>query len=87
MARPETVYTSHVLYKIEERRVLTGWIERTLTQPDWTEPDVNDPAALRAFKAIPERDMRVLRVVYVDEGPVRRVITAFFDRGARRRKP
>ena len=78
------VYTYHALQKFDERRIRLDWIERTLGDPDEVEPDPTQPGVMCAFKAIPERDFRVLRVVYVDEHEERRVITVFFDRRRRR---
>jgi Domain of unknown function (DUF4258) len=83
MAR-RVVYTYHALEKFQERRIALEWIDRTLDEPDVTEPDPTQPGAIRAFKAMAERDFRVLRVVYTDEGEDRRVITVFFDRRRRR---
>jgi hypothetical protein len=78
------VFTYHALLKFEERLIPLDWIERALAEPDFVEPDPTQPGALRAFKAIRERDFRVLRVVYIDEGDERRIITVFFDRRRRR---
>lgn len=77
-------YTRHALDVMAERDVLPEWVERTLAGPDSEEPDTNDPMLTRAFCAIPERDGRVLRVVYARDEHAVRIITAFFDRGRRR---
>lgn len=81
---PHFIFTRHALDVMEERQVLPEWVERTVEGPDAQEPDPTDPALTRAFRAIPERDGRVLRVVYAQEPDAVRIITAFFDRGRRR---
>jgi hypothetical protein len=51
----------------------------------WTEPDPDDPSIERRFGIIVEFGARVLRVA-VREGPTEIfVVSAFFDRGARKR--
>lgn len=67
-----------------ERGIEMSWVERTLDAPERVEADPGDPSLLRAFGAIPERDGRILRVVYRPAGGAAFVVTAFFDRGARR---
>ena len=75
--------TAHVALRIAERRLALAWIEATLAAPDWTAPD-RDPALMRAFRSIPDYGGRVLRVVHRREGADIFVVTAHFDRGARR---
>lgn len=77
-------YTLHARHVMAERGVEPEWVERTLAAPEADEPDPADPDLRRAFRSIPERDHRVLRVVYSREAEDFRVITAFFDRGRRR---
>lgn len=81
---PRIVYTRHALDVMEERQVLQEWVARTVEAPETREPDPSDPDLTRAFLAIPERDGRVLRVVYALEPDAVRIVTAFFDRGRRR---
>jgi len=75
------VYTRHALEKFGEGRIALDWIERTLSDPDLTEPDPTQPGAVRAFKAIEERDSCVLRVVYIDESEDRRSSPCFSTEG------
>ncbi len=77
-------YAAHARTAITEREIDPAWVERTVVQPDIVEPDPSHPDRVRAFRAIPERDGRVLRVVYVQTGDDKRIITVFFDRGRRR---
>ncbi|WP_152565867.1 DUF4258 domain-containing protein [Devosia riboflavina] len=79
----EIVYTAHALTAMRERDVPKEWVERTVLQPDWTEPDPRDPAAVRYFRSIVECEGRHLRVVLVQTDQNTRILTAFLDRGAR----
>jgi hypothetical protein len=58
-------------------------MERTVAGPDAVAPDRHQPDVVLAFRKIPERGNRVLRVVYRLEGDLPRIITAFFDRRKR----
>jgi hypothetical protein len=60
-------YTKHALTMLAERGIERAWVERTILEPASIEPDPKPPA-MRAFRAVPERDSRVLRVVYVPDG-------------------
>ena len=77
-------YSDHARTALEERGIAQEWVERTLFEPEETEPDPVHPERMRAFRSIPEHDGRVLRVVYVPSVLGCRVITVFFDRGQRR---
>lgn len=78
-------YTHHAEQMALERGLLREWIERTVLEPETVEPDPKHPERTRAFRSLPERDGRVLRVVYVGDGENFRVITLFLDRGRRKR--
>lgn len=65
------VYCDHALDMLAERSIDRAWIERTVLVPETTEPDPKHPERTRAFRAVPERDGRVLRVVY------KRLMTTF----------
>ncbi|AOO84195.1 hypothetical protein BHK69_05075 [Bosea vaviloviae] len=77
-------YSEHAMTMLAEREIERVWVERTVLQPDATEPDPKHPDRQRAFRTVPERDGRVLRVVYVRSDTAYRVITPFLDRGRRR---
>ena len=79
-------YGPHALDILAERGVTQEWVERTITAPDRTDPDPEHPDRIRAYRAMPERDGRVLRVIYVPTTGGARVVAALFDRGYRRRK-
>lgn len=77
------VLTRHVEIRMHERGLKLSWIEKTVREPLWTEPEPRDEAAERRFRKIEEFGGRVLRVVCVETDNTIRVITATFDRGAR----
>ena len=52
-------------------------------RPDWIEPDPQ-PGVARYFGIVPEFGGRVLRVVIAETADERRILTAHFDRNARR---
>jgi hypothetical protein len=66
-----------------EREILEGWVERVLADSECTEPDAADPLLRHALARIPERDDRVLRVVYNEAVRPWRIVTAYFDRAMR----
>jgi hypothetical protein len=66
------------------RGIRLAYIEATLATPDRRAPDPNDPALTRSFKAIPDFGNRILRVVHRPHGADIFVVTAHWDRGARR---
>ena len=76
-------YTRHAQQMLLERDLKPEWVERSVLEPDSTEPDPKHPERLRAFRTVPERDGRVLRVVYAPEADGFRIITVFLDRGRR----
>lgn len=81
----KVVYGTHALDTLAERAIERAWVERTLSSPESVEPDPIHPDRMRAFRALPERDGRVLRVVYVPIPGGARVVTMFLDRGRRRK--
>lgn len=77
----KVTFTKHAEAMLAEREIAREWVERTIEAPDATEPDPQQPDAVRAFRSIPENGGRVLRVVYVrGADDTARVLTAFFDR-------
>jgi hypothetical protein len=76
-------HSTHAVQRIATRQLRLEWIEQTVLNPDWTTADP-DPALTRSYKAIAERGGRVLRVVHRPDGADALVVSAFFDRGARR---
>jgi len=82
MAPIDIISTRHAETVLAERAIDRTWVEQTLRQPDVVESD-SERGTTNAFRAIPDRGGRILRVTYVTEGSRFRVITAFFDRRRR----
>ncbi len=80
------VLTYHAGLKIRQRHLDLQWIERTARHPEWTQADPYQPEVERRFRSIEEFGGRVLRVACVETVDTIRVISAVFDRGARRRR-
>jgi hypothetical protein len=78
------VFTEHANVALTERSLELEWIERTAREPEWTEPEPTDSTLERRFRAVPERDSRILRVVCGEDDDTIRIVTAFLDRQARR---
>ena len=76
--------SKHAQEAVEGRQIDPAWIEGTITHPDRVEPDPRHPHRTRSFKAIAEFGGRMLRVVHRPDGADILVITAHFDRGAKR---
>jgi hypothetical protein len=80
-------FTLHAQRQLVERDLDRTWVEAVLAFPEWTEPDPRHAGRWRAYRKVPERDDRVLRVVYEIVGPDTVVVSAFLDRTAERRRP
>lgn len=75
--------TDHVRQRMAERRIPVSWVEAAVQSPDWTGRDRN-PELAHAFKEIADFGGRILKVVHRRDGADILVVTAYFDRGARR---
>jgi hypothetical protein len=76
-------FTVHAENMLAERNIDRHWVEAALVEPDWTEPDLN-PDRKRAFRAIAQAGGKILRVVFTENSGEFRIVTAFFDRNAKR---
>lgn len=79
------VWTAHARIRLQERYFKPSWIESAVWNPDWTEPEPKDPALQRRFKSLPEAQGRILRVICAETETTIRIISAMFDRNARRK--
>ena len=80
---PKYVLSAHAQTVIAERSIDPEWIERALANPERTESG-KAPSDLRhALCRIPERENRVLRVVYNDAVDPVKIVTVYFDRTLR----
>jgi hypothetical protein len=77
--------TAHAARELARREIPVEWVARALAHPEKTESDRADPELRHALARIPEFGGRVLRVVYNDSAVPRRIVTAYFDRGQRKR--
>lgn len=78
----EYTMTTHARDMLLERKIKDEWVKRVVDDPDW-ENKTND-GTVHYFKKIPEYESRVLHVILNPSSSPHRVITAFFDRKARR---
>ena len=85
MSEKKIELTQHAEDMLRERAIETDWVEQTVRNPESVEEDPGRPETRRAFRRIPERDDRVLRVAYVVTEQVVRIVPAFFDRAKRRK--
>ncbi len=72
--------TKHARDALEERGILTGWMERALDEPALTRPSGRDTSLESRFLKIPEFGDRVLRVVVNKQAVPVRVVSVYFDR-------
>lgn len=77
------VLSDHAVNSISERNLSLQWVERTVRHPEWTEADPRQERQ-RRYRAIPEYDNRIMRIVCFETEKEIRIITAFFDRKAKR---
>jgi len=77
--------TAHARTRLRERDIDLRWVEETVLDPDWIEVEPRERVVERRFRAIPQFDGRVLRVVCVETDSSIRVISMMFDRNARRK--
>jgi hypothetical protein len=80
---PGFVLTDHAVVVLRERQIPREWVRRVLEHPLLRLPDPEDPALFHALAPIPEREDRVLKVVYNGKKEPWRVVTAYFDRAWR----
>jgi hypothetical protein len=78
-------FSKHASDMIGERQIERAWVEETISSPEILEPDPSRPGVKRAFRRIPERGDRYLRIAYIEVEHTIKVITLFLDRGKRRR--
>ena len=77
--------SKHISREMVGRGIHREYIEATLATPDRVTGYPMNPALRRSFKPIPAFANRVLRVVHRPDGDDMFVVTAHWDRGAKRR--
>ncbi|MEZ5788936.1 MAG: DUF4258 domain-containing protein [Xanthobacteraceae bacterium] len=78
------ILTAHAQIRLRERHLDPTWVEDAARNPDWVEPEPRDVRLRRHFRVIPQAGARTLRVVCAEETTIR-VVSAMFDRKARRK--
>ena len=81
MAARKISFSLHALDVLRERGIEKRWVEIVVAEPALLLADPEDTALVHVLACCPEREGRVLRVVYNREANPPRVVTAFFDRG------
>ncbi|WP_376738698.1 DUF4258 domain-containing protein [Rhodopseudomonas sp. B29] len=81
--RKPLFFTVHARDAVRERELDVTWVERTVWEPTWSQPDPNGKGVERRFRAIPEFGGRILRVACLETADEMRILTVFFDRKAR----
>lgn len=76
------ILTRHALDRMRQEWLYREWVERAVLAPDWIERDPR-PGILRAFRSVPERGGRILRVAYRPQDDDLIVLSAHFDRDAK----
>ena len=81
-------WSDHVLKRMRVREIEAEWVKRTVEHPEEVEPDPDHPGRMRVFAAVPERDGRLMRVVYepVEGSGEVVIVTALLDRNRTRRR-
>ena len=80
----EFILSLHARDVLKERAISEEWLNRTLEYPDWTTEgsDVNR----YYYKKIAEHKDRILHAVVNHTVVPKKIVTVFFDRGARRKE-
>lgn len=78
------ILSQHLATRMNQKRLTMAHIELAIAAPDWTQPDRAWPGVTVSFKAIPGFGNRIIRVAHRPAGADIFVITAHWDRGARR---
>lgn len=81
------VYTHHTRERLFERHIAFRWVEAILDAPLLDEPDPVGDGRRRCWGRVPEFGDRMLRIVYVADTDMIRVITVTPDRNRGRRIP
>ena len=80
------VFTQHTKDAIRERGIEPDWVILAVVDPEWTQRDSYRHDIERRFRSVPEFGNRVLRVACFETVEEVRIITAFFDRHARKQR-
>ena len=84
MSLPTVRLSKHLADDIDRRGIRLADIEAAIATPDRTTPDPTWPELTRSFRAVAWFGGRVPRVVHRPDGADIFVVTAHWDRGAKR---
>ena len=73
--------TDHAKKRCLQRKIKPEWISKTLTHPERIENDEDDSSLIHTLLRIPEKNFRVLRVIYNEPLEPVAIVTAYFDDG------
>jgi hypothetical protein len=76
--------SKHTTDEMGGRKIMLSYIEDALASPDRVTGDPTDPMLTRSYKAIAAFGNRMLRIVHRPDGADVFVVTAHWDRGAKR---
>jgi len=76
--------STHIRDMLKERNIPEEWLWRSVNDPDWE--NAGEDKNIHYFKSIIEHGGRILHVVVNPRVSPKKVVTAFFDRRARRQK-
>jgi len=79
----EIILSGHTKDMLKERNIPEDWVRRTINEHEWQ--NIGDDNNTHYFKNIPEHGGRILHVVVNPNVSPKKVVTVFFDRGARRK--
>ncbi|MBD0267802.1 MAG: DUF4258 domain-containing protein [Cyanobacteria bacterium Co-bin8] len=77
--------SQHAKQRLTERKIELQWVIKTLAEPALVEPHPEDATCQCAYRAIPEVEGRILKVVYNTTTDPWRIVTVHFDRRMRGR--
>jgi hypothetical protein len=78
------ILSQHLHAALDRKRLKVAYVEAAIAAPDWTLPDRRWSGVTVSFKAIPEFGHHIVRVAHRATEADVFVITAYWDRGARR---
>ncbi|NMF82029.1 DUF4258 domain-containing protein [Nodosilinea sp. P-1105] len=77
--------SDHAQRRLAGRQIDLQWVAFTLNEPALVEPHPEDATCRCAYRAIPDAEGRVLKVVYNATTEPWRIVTVHFDRRMRGR--
>jgi hypothetical protein len=75
-------FSKHALDMLKERNISEAWVRDAIENPDYNNEGLD--GNMHYYRGIPEREGRPLHVVINARVEPVKVVTAFFDRRARR---